>query len=131
MSQQPSLRVAEILAEAREGLERLSPSEAKAATERGAALVDIRDEARIAQDGVIPGATYVHRNVLEWRCEPGGEDAVPELARTDRLLIVFCNAGYTSSLAAASLRRMGLDATDLDGGFERWRDEGLPVDPPA
>ena len=130
MSGQP-LRVAEILAEAREGLERLSPEEAKAAMDRGAALIDIRDEARIAKDGVIPGAVYVHRNVLEWRCEPGGEDSIPELARTDRLLIIFCNAGYTSSLAAASLRRMGLNATDLVGGFERWRDEGLPIDPPG
>jgi rhodanese-related sulfurtransferase len=131
VSERPSLRVAEILAEAREGLERLSPEEAQAAVDRGAALVDIRADSQIADDGVIPGAIRVPRNVLEWRCEPGGEDSMPELARTDRLLVVFCNEGYQSSLAAATLRRLGVDATDLDGGFQRWRDEGLPVDLPG
>ena len=99
--------------------------------DRGAALVDIRADSQVAADGTIPGAVRVHRNVLEWRCEPGGADAIPELSRTDRPLIVVCDEGYTSSLAAAALRRMGLDATDLDGGFRRWREEGLPVGPAA
>jgi rhodanese-related sulfurtransferase len=123
-------RVAELLAEAREGLERLTPEQADAAVERGAALIDIRPEALVDAEGSIPGATRIERNVLEWRCEPDGEDSIPELARRDRKLIVVCDEGYTSSLAAATLRQLGLDATDLDGGFQRWRAEGLPVDPP-
>lgn len=121
---------ADLLAEARRELARLSPDEALEASRQGACLVDIRSESERANDGVIPGAAFVIRNALEWRLDPAGVHRDPELARRDRLVIVVCDEGYQSSLAAANLRRMGLDATDVVGGFRAWRDAGLPVSQP-
>jgi rhodanese-related sulfurtransferase len=119
----------EMLAEARSGLHRLRPAAAHAAVAEGGILVDIRPlEQRIVQ-GEVPGATLIGRNVLEWRLDPRSEAKIPALARPDVTLIVMCSDGYASSLAAASLRRIGLDATDLDGGFRAWQAAGLPTRP--
>jgi rhodanese-related sulfurtransferase len=84
--------------------------------------VDIRSDAQRSADGVVPGARYVPRNVLEWRA--------PELGAVERRVILMCDGGYQSSLAAATLQELGLvDATDMDGGFQAWRAAGLPVEP--
>jgi rhodanese-related sulfurtransferase len=124
--------VERLLAEAREQLMRRSATEARAATERGEALlIDIRSDSQRSHDGVIPGAAFVPRNVLEWRLDPSCPHRDPELAVRDRELILVCNEGYQSSLAAATLKRFGLRTTDLIGGFQAWRDAGLPVEPGA
>jgi rhodanese-related sulfurtransferase len=116
------------LAKARRSLERVSPAEAAAAVETGALLVDIRPVAQRSADGEIPGALIIERNVLEWRLDPESPHRVPEVGGPDQVVIVVCDAGYASSLAAASLRAVGLSrATDLDGGFQAWRAAGLPV----
>jgi rhodanese-related sulfurtransferase len=92
--------------------------------------VDIRSDRQRAADGVIPGARFVPRNVLEWRLDPESADRDPELARPDARVMLICDEGYQSSLAAATLRRFGLaDATDVVGGFQAWRAAGLPVEP--
>jgi rhodanese-related sulfurtransferase len=117
-----------LLAEARRDLVRLSPRQALQATAEGALLIDIRTESQRAADGVIPSAAYVPRNVLEWRLDPRSEHRDPELAQPGRRLILLCNEGYQSSLAAATVRRFGIDATDVTGGFQAWREAGLPVD---
>jgi rhodanese-related sulfurtransferase len=116
-----------VLAEARARLDRLSPREAHAATANGALLVDIRPQANRESEGAIPGAIVVERNVLEWRFDPASDARLPE-AGYDRQVIVVCNEGYASSLAAAALQDLGVHrATDLDGGFRAWRALGLPV----
>jgi rhodanese-related sulfurtransferase len=119
----------EILEEARKKLQRVAPEEAKAAVDKGAILVDIRQPHQRAEDGTIPGAIYHPRNVLEWRMDPDCEASDPELSRDlGREVILFCDEGYTSSLAAASVQELGFPkATDLVGGFQAWRDAGLPV----
>jgi rhodanese-related sulfurtransferase len=117
----------ELLAEARSGLQRVTPWEAQAALEDGALIVDIRPSELRERDGELPGAHVIDRNVLEWRLDPHGEHRDPSVARTDRQVIVMCNEGYQSSLAAATLRRLGLDATDMIGGLQAWRADGLPV----
>jgi rhodanese-related sulfurtransferase len=95
---------------------------------RGALLVDIRGDAQRERDGVIPGARFVARNVLEWRCDPASPYRDPELARADARVMLICDEGYQSSLAAATLQRLGLrDATDVVGGFQAWRADRLPV----
>src|SRR5215210_599762 len=120
--------VEDLLEGARARLERLSPAEAQAALGRGALLVDIRAESQRATDGEVPGATSVPRNVLEWRLDPGSPHRDPELARPGAQIVLMCNEGYQSSLAAATLQDLGLPrATDLDGGFQAWRAAGLPV----
>ncbi len=116
------------LARARRGLERLSAADAAAAVGTGALLVDIRPVAQRTADGEIPGALVIERNVLEWRLDPASDHRVPEATGPDQVVIVVCDAGYASSLAAASLQAVGLPrATDLDGGFRAWRAAGLPV----
>jgi rhodanese-related sulfurtransferase len=126
-----ALSVDELLAEARAELTRLTPEQARAAHEEGAVIVDIRPIEQREVDGEIPGAHVIPRNVLEWRLDPNSDYRDANVARTDRQVIVTCDAGYQSSLAAATLRRLGLDATDLVGGFQAWRDAGLPVKPDA
>jgi rhodanese-related sulfurtransferase len=119
--------IEEILAAARSRLQRLRPPEAAEAARHGAVLVDIRPAAQRAEHGGIPGALTVERNVLEWRFDPAGSARLP-IARYDLQVIVLCQEGYTSSLAAAALQDLGLHrATDLDGGLKAWREAGFPV----
>jgi rhodanese-related sulfurtransferase len=67
--------------------------------------------------------------VLEWRCDPSSDGYDPRVDSLDRRIIVMCNEGYASSLAALSLRELGFtNATDLDGGFQAWRAAGLPTE---
>ena len=124
------MRVEDLLAEARAELDRLTPAQARAAVERGeAVLVDIREERRRAADGRVAEAVEIDRNVLEWRCAPDSEWRDERVSDPRRVVVVMCNEGYQSSLAAANLRRLGLTrATDMDGGFQRWLADGLPVE---
>ena len=120
--------VDELLAEARSVLpHRPSPAEALHAQAGGALLVDIRgDDQR--RDGLIPGAIVVPRNCLEWRCDPASRWRHPAIARRDLCIILVCEQGYQSSLAAATLQQLGLiHATNLDGGFTAWAAADLPV----
>ena len=119
----------ELLADARARLTRLDPGEAAAAVRDGALIVDIRSESQRAADGVVPGAVFVARNVLEWRCDPNSEHRDPRIDGRKRQLILMCNEGYQSSLATATLHDLGLTrTTDLAGGFQAWRAAGLPVE---
>ena len=120
----------DLLAEARSGLRRLRPEAALAGLTDGAVLVDIRPLEQRIVEGEVPGAIIIGRNVLEWRLDPASEARIPALARADARIIVMCSEGYASTLAAASLRRIGLtEATDLEGGFQAWRAAGLPTRP--
>ena len=75
----------------------------------------------------MPGALVIGRTVLEWRLAPSSDHRIPQAA-PDARVIVLCGQGYSSSLAAASLRRLGLDATDVIGGFEAWAAAGLSIE---
>jgi rhodanese-related sulfurtransferase len=122
--------VEELLAEARATLRRLTPEEADGARRAGAVLVDIRSVDQRQRDGAVPGpnVVVVARNVLEWRADPEGEHRDPRIADAGRTVVVLCHEGYQSSLAAATLQRLGLRrATDVVGGFKAWRAAGLPV----
>lgn len=122
------LGIDELLERARLGLDRLTPEEAYEIASGGGLLVDIRYAALRERDGLIPGALVVERNELEWRLDPRGSHRAPEATGHDLRVVVVCNEGYASSLAAVSLRQLGLrHATDLIGGFQAWRAAGLPV----
>ena len=118
----------DLLVEARTGLDRLGPVEAASAIAAGAVLIDVRSELQRERDGVVPGSVFFPRNVLEWRCDPESPARDERVCDRGRRLIVMCDEGYQSSLAAANLRRLGFErATDLAGGFRAWRAAGLPV----
>jgi rhodanese-related sulfurtransferase len=120
--------VDEVLAASRCGTRRLTAREAAAAAERGALLVDTRTEVQRRCQGQLPGALVIDRTVLEWRLDPGSEWRIPEATGYDLEVIVLCRQGYSSSLAAASLRRVGLHrATDVVGGVEAWIAAGLSL----
>ncbi len=120
--------VAELLADARSRLVRLTPGQAAAALRDGAGLVDIRPERQRVAEGEIPGAHVIERNHLEWRLDPGSDARIPE-AQAGRRWIVVCSEGYTSSLAADALNSIGVPATDIDGGYVGWQSAGLPTVP--
>jgi rhodanese-related sulfurtransferase len=126
-----SRTIDEVLAEARSRLRRVTPEEADAAVrERGAVVVDIRPEAQRRAHGELPFALVIERNVLEWRLDPSSDASLP-IASHDLEVVVLCQEGYTSSLAAASLQDLGIHrATDVIGGFAAWRDwlAGQPAD---
>jgi D-alanine-D-alanine ligase len=119
-----------MLAQARSRLQRLTPPQAQDALAAGALLVDIRPDWQRAAEGEVPGALLVERNHLEWRFDPACDARLPQATGYDVQVIVLCSEGYTSSLAADSLRALGLHrATDVIGGFHAWSAEGIPVQP--
>jgi rhodanese-related sulfurtransferase len=119
-----------LLAAARHRLSRVGPLRAQQIHQDGGLLIDIRPAAQRAEFGEIPGALIIERNNLEWRLDPDGSHRLPEAEDPDRPVVVFCQEGYASSLAAASLLSVGrTGATDLDGGFAAWKAAGLPTKP--
>jgi rhodanese-related sulfurtransferase len=122
----------DVLEEARSRLHRLEPADVEDAQRHGAVVVDIRPEAQRRAHGEFPGALVIERTVLEWRLDPACEAALP-LASHDLEVVVLCQQGYSSSLAAASLQDVGIHrATDVIGGYAAWREHvaGPPSGPP-
>ncbi len=124
----------EVLEEARAGYRRVDPGEASALAAVGGLLVDIRPVGLRERDGEVPDAVIVDRNQLEWRLDPVSPHRLAVIGEDDyeRPIVLFCDEGYASSLAAVSLRALGLSgATDLVGGFQAWAASGRPVRPAA
>jgi rhodanese-related sulfurtransferase len=116
-------RVHTLLEVSREGLQRVSPHDLAGEVAAGGVVVDIRPTEYRELEGELPGAIVTERNVLEWRLDPTSEDRLP-FATADARVILVCNEGYASSLAAATLQRLGVTrATDLEGGYRAWRSE--------
>jgi rhodanese-related sulfurtransferase len=120
-----------LLAQAREHITRYRPDEAAEAMRRGALLIDLRPIEYRWRFGEVPGAIAVSRHVLEWRLDVTSDHRLKELRAgdSDQEIVLMCNEGYTSSLAAYQLeRQLGLtDVKDVEGGFAAWRDAGLPT----
>jgi rhodanese-related sulfurtransferase len=116
-----------VLTTARARLNRLTPRNAFAGARVGALLVDIRPQINRSIEGEIPGALIIDRNVLEWRLDPASDARIPQ-ASYDAWIVLFCNEGYASSLAAVSLQDLGIAAaTDMIGGYRAWRSLDLPT----
>lgn len=113
--------IEEILAAARARLDRVAPNDLERERLSGAVIVDIRPVEQRARDGALPGAIVIDRNVLEWRLDPSCEHHLTDITGHDTRIVIVCNEGYSSSLAAALLHDIGLNhATDLIGGFQAW-----------
>lgn len=125
------MSVEEFLNQARAEISRVEPAEADALRRDGALLVDIRPWRNRRAEGEIPGSIAIERIVLEWRLDPHGTHRLSGITE-DTPVIVLCNEGYASSLAARDLKRIGLrNVADLAGGFRAWAAAGLPVRPGA
>ena len=113
--------VSRLLEDSRRSLDRLLPGELRDAQATGALVVDIRPSEQRLRDGELPGAVVVDRNVLEWRLDPTSRYRLAKCDHPRRMVVVVCNEGYGSSLAARTLQELGLvNATDLRGGFQAW-----------
>ena len=124
--------VDDLVFEARATLDRITADEANAELADGALLVDTRTHEQRTEHGDVPGAVSIGLNVLEWRLDPSSEQHISQATDHDVRVIVLCQQGYSSSLAAARLQSLGLHrATDVIGGFEAWREAGLPVESPS
>jgi rhodanese-related sulfurtransferase len=124
-------KIDQLLDEARSRLpRRLSPTETWQEILGGTLVIDIREDQQQRRDGLIPRSLVIRRNVLEWRCDPLSEWHHPRIIHHRQKLVLFCNEGFQSSLAAANLQWLGLEhATDMVGGFSGWKESGLPVVP--
>lgn len=119
--QPTTITVGEWLAAARRRIDRVEPPRLAEEMAAGAVLVDTRDSADRATEGVLPGAMVITRNLLEWRVSPSSPNCLKGITADTRVIIV-CNDGFSSSTAAAGLRQLGLPrATDLNGGYRAWR----------
>ncbi len=115
----------ELLAEARARITRLTPEQAFASP---AMLIDVRTAAHRSAGGDIPGAVVIDLTVLPWRLDPTFAWRIPEATSWDRPYVLICRHGYSSSVAAYQLQRMGLtNVADVIGGFDAWLRAGLPV----
>lgn len=129
MGPQERISVDDLLCRSRQRIDRLTPRQARDAVRSGAVLVDIRPAAQRESEGDIPEALVVERNVLEWRFDPSSEACLP-VANYDRQVVLICQDGYASSLAAATLQDLGLyRATDVIGGQTAWRQSSCTLSP--
>ncbi|MGH3132222.1 MAG: rhodanese-like domain-containing protein [Gaiellaceae bacterium] len=120
----------ELLDEAKGRIERLEPADAFAAVDEGALLVDIRSDSDRKRDGVVPGSLHIPRTVLEWRVDPDSAWRNPHVGGLDQRILLVCDHGCSSVLAAAALVGLGFThAGDVVGGFAAWREAGLPIAP--
>lgn len=120
--------VNDLLARSRSRIERLEPRAALTAAEAGAIVIDTRCAEQRRETGTIPGSVHVPLSVLYWRLDPASGFEDPRLADLERQMILVCAHGYSSSIAAATLRDLGFSrASDLTGGFEAWQAAGLPI----
>jgi rhodanese-related sulfurtransferase len=116
-------QIARVLEESRRNLDRVEPADLAREMAAGALVVDMRPAQNRETEGALPGAVVVERTVLEWRLDPTSPDRIPESDDPDRRIILVCNEGYSSSLAAETLQRLGMRrATDLVGGYRKWRE---------
>jgi len=116
-----TVTIEQLLIESRAGLQRVQPADLEQEMSAGALVVDTRPVDQRERDGDLPGAVVIDRNVLEWRLDPSSPHRLPIANDPARRIVVVCNEGYSSSLAAHTLQRLGLSrATDLIGGFQAW-----------
>ena len=130
----PRTTIHDLVAEARSRLTRFTVSELATLMEDDPQLVvlDTRTPTDRQRTGVIPGSLHMPRTTIEWQCDPASGYADPAITSFDQRLVVVCGEGYSSSLAAASLARLGFrNATDLIGGVAAWAREGRALEPPT
>ncbi len=118
----------ELVKEAKQQIENLSPQEVSAELSNGnAVLIDIREPDELNQNGRIANACHAARGMLEFYADETLPYHRPEFDKSKRI-ILHCASGGRSALAAATLKQMGYEnVAHLDGGLKAWKDAGLPT----
>ena len=121
----------QLLSDARKVVPEISARQAKRRLDNGDVdlLIDVREQDEWDR-GHIPGAIHATRGQLEFFADPGSDSAKPEItANHDARIIVQCEAGARSLLAAQTLKKMGYtNVTSMAGGFRDWSALGYPVE---
>ena len=118
---------ADLVANAKAEVENLTPAQVADERENGAVVVDLREPAELAADGMIEGAIHAPRGMLEFWADPTSPYHRPELDPARRT-VLYCASGGRSALAAQALAQLGYgDIAHLDGGINGWVRAGLPV----
>lgn len=121
--------IGDLLESARRRIDRLTPEQARLEASDGAVLIDTRCQELRDREGIVPDSIHIPLSVLYWRLDPASGHDDARVSDPTRRIILLCAHGYSSSLAAATLRDLGFErATDIDGGFEAWAAAGLPVE---
>ncbi|WP_228551675.1 rhodanese-like domain-containing protein [Mumia zhuanghuii] len=121
MSDPDAPAIDRLLVECRRRIDRVEPADLAREMAAGALVVDLRPSEQRSADGPLPGAVVIDRNVLEWRLDPTSPHRLPGNDDPDRRVVLVCNEGYGSTLAAYTLVQLGLrDVADLVGGFQAW-----------
>jgi phage shock protein E len=113
-------RFQRLVAEAKKNITEISPSDAQAQTESGAAvLIDVREDEDWREDHA-KGAKHLARGSIELEIE----EQVPDLKTP---IICYCGGGSRSALVAESLQKMGYEnVRSIAGGFRAWKEAALP-----
>jgi len=126
--------VHDLVFEARARITRVEPHEllARLGGANPPLVVDTRTPSDRMRFGVIDGSVHVPRTVVEWRFDPANGYRHTAFRSFDQPIVVVCNGGYSSSLSAANLVRIGFtDVADLVGGINAWRAARLPLVAPS
>ncbi|RPE05941.1 rhodanese-like domain-containing protein [Chitinophaga lutea] len=119
--------VTDLVKEAKQQIENLTPEQVKNELAAGARLIDIRESEELVQSGQIPGSVHAPRGMLEFYADATQPYHKPEFDKNSRL-ILHCAGGGRSALAVQTLKQMGYDnVAHLDGGIKAWKEAGLPT----
>lgn len=90
-------------------------------------FVDLRDVRELERDGMIPGAFHAPRGMLEFWVDPESPYYKPVFAE-GKTFILYCQADWRGTLAAATLADMGMqNVLHMEGGFGAWKKAGGPT----
>jgi rhodanese-related sulfurtransferase len=118
----------DLVKEAKQQVENLTPEQVNNEMEQGATLIDIRETEELGSSGKIAGSVHAPRGLLEFYADESTPYHKPEFDKNKRL-ILHCAGGGRSALAAKTLKEMGYEnVAHLDGGIKAWKEAGLPVE---
>ncbi len=126
--------VHDMLFDARRSIQRLTVAEVarQISGPNPPLVVDTRTATDRVRFGVIDDSVHIPRTVVEWHLDPANGYRHPAVRSFDQPVVVVCNGGYSSSLSAANLVRIGFsNVADMIGGMAAWRSAGLPTVAPT
>lgn len=119
----------DLVAEANRSVETLSAEEAvNLVNDPNVVMVDVREGEELQKTGKVQGAVHVPRGFLEFQADPTSPSHKAELGGGKRL-VLYCGSGSRSTLAAKTLKEMGIgNVAHVAGGFAALQQAGAPIE---